>query len=132
MKKQIEEAIEAFGEDLSGLVTSPCARHLLETRDEAKQLDKERKEIFHTVTAKLLYIEKRARPDIETAIGFLTTRVDKSDEDDWKKLRRVVQYLKQTIDDLLELLHTLQEANPKAAIYACEVCTVSIVRQNVL
>ena len=26
--------------------------------------------------------------------------MDKSDEDDWKKLRRVVQYLKQTIDDV--------------------------------
>ena len=52
------------------------------------------------MTAKLLYLEKRARPDIETAISFLTTRVDKSDEDDWKKLKRVIQYLKQTIDDV--------------------------------
>ena len=100
MKDQIEEAIETFGEEVSGTVTSPCARHLLETRDDAEQLDEERKEIFHTVTAKLLYIEKRARPDIETAISFLTTRVDRSDEDDWKKLKRVVQYLKQTIDDV--------------------------------
>ena len=100
MKKQIEEAIEVFGEEISGLVTSPCARHLLETREDAKQLDERKKEIFHTVTAKLLYIEKRARPDIETAISYLTTRVDKSDEDDWKKLKRVIQYLKQTIDDV--------------------------------
>ena len=72
----------------------------METRDTTEQLDEVRKETFHTVTAKLLYIEKRARPDIETAISFLTTRVDKSDEDDWKKLKRVIQYLKQTIDDV--------------------------------
>ena len=52
------------------------------------------------MTAKLLYIEKRTRPDIETVISFLTTRVDKSDKDDWKKLKRVIQYLKQRIDDV--------------------------------
>ena len=32
-------------------------------------------------------------------MSFLTTRVDKSDKDDWKKLRRVLQFLKQTIND---------------------------------
>ena len=52
------------------------------------------------MTAKLLYIEKRARPDIEMAISYLTTRVNKSDVDDWKKLKRVIQYLRQTIDDV--------------------------------
>ena len=47
MRKQIEEAIEAFGEEISGIVTSPRARHLVETRDDAMQLDEEQKEIFH-------------------------------------------------------------------------------------
>ena len=42
---------------------------------------------------------KRARPDLETSIDFLCTRVDKSDEDDWGKLRRVIAYVKSTIDD---------------------------------
>ena len=63
MKKQIEEAIEAFGEDLSGILTSPCARHLLETRDDAKQLDEEHKEIFHMVTANY-YILRREQDQI--------------------------------------------------------------------
>ena len=100
MKQQILEAIEMFGEDLSGTVSSPCSRHLLDVRDEAEELSIKEKEIFHSVTAKLLYIEKRGRPDIETAVSFLTTRVDKSDKDDWKKLRRVLQYLNQTIGDV--------------------------------
>ena len=43
---------------------------------------------------------KRSRPDLETTIGFLCTRVAKSDEDDWKKLRRVIAYVKCTIDDI--------------------------------
>ena len=60
MNDQIKDAIETFGEELSGIVTSPCARHLFETRDDAEKLDEARRETFHTVTAKLLYIEKRA------------------------------------------------------------------------
>lgn len=31
--------------------------------------------------------------------------------------------INQTIEELLELLYILQEANPKAAIYACDVCS---------
>jgi len=42
---------------------------------------------------------KRSRPDIEIAVGFLCTRVTTGDEDDWKKLRRVIAWLKGTIDD---------------------------------
>ena len=42
---------------------------------------------------------KRARPDLETSVAFLCTRVTKSDEDDWKKLRRVLAYIKCTIND---------------------------------
>ena len=38
-------------------------------------------------------------PDIETLISFLSTRVTKSDIDDWNKLRRGLTYIKNTIDD---------------------------------
>ena len=55
-------------------------------RADAEQLNEEKSEIFHSLTAKLLYIMKRARPDIETAISFLSRQVSKSDMDDWKKL----------------------------------------------
>jgi hypothetical protein len=46
-----------------------------------------------------LYITKRARPDLETAVDFFTTRVSKSDEDDWKKLERVLIWIMNTIDE---------------------------------
>jgi hypothetical protein len=41
----------------------------------------------------LLFAAKRARPDIQTAIAFLCTRVKAPDVDDYKKLSRVVKYL---------------------------------------
>ena len=73
MKTQIEEAISSFSEDIEGVVSSPTAKHLFLVDDDCPKLDKKKAEIFHSVTAKLLYLEKRGRPDIETAVSFLTT-----------------------------------------------------------
>jgi hypothetical protein len=43
-----------------------------------------------------LFLCKRARPDIQTAVAFLTTRVKRPDTDDYKKLTRVIKYLRST------------------------------------
>ena len=51
------------------------------------------------MVAKLLYLCKRGRPDIEPTVAFLCTRVAKSDVEDWKKLIRLLSFLKKTIDD---------------------------------
>ena len=39
----------------------------------------------NSVIAKLLFLCKRAHPDIQTAVAFLTTRVMAPDEDNYKK-----------------------------------------------
>jgi hypothetical protein len=46
---------------------------------------------------------KRARPDICPAIVYLKTRVTCSTESDWKRLTRLMKYLKQTANDRLTL-----------------------------
>ena len=46
----------------------------------------------------MLYLCKRARPDMQTAIAFLCTRVKQPDVDDWKKLARAIRYLRGTKD----------------------------------
>ena len=46
-----------------------------------------------------MYITKGGRPYIETAAEFLCTGVSKSNEDDWKKLERLLICLNSTIDD---------------------------------
>ena len=68
--------------------------------DNAERLNVKIKECFHSTVAKLLYLEKQACPDIETAVAFLTTRVSDPTIDDWKKLMRVLNYLKSTINEL--------------------------------
>ena len=46
----------------------------------------------------MLWIMKRSRPDLETTIGCLYTRMDKNGEDNWGKLQRVISYVKNTIE----------------------------------
>jgi hypothetical protein len=63
-----------------------CANPDLLSNEDAKY--------FHTMTAKLLFLSKRARPDLQQAVAFLTTRVRGPDTDDYKKLSRVIKYLR--------------------------------------
>ena len=95
MIDQVEEAINMMDEDLRSDIHTPAYRDLFDTYDEtSQQLDKNKSERFHSITAKLLFIAKRARPDIETAVSYLTTRVSKSNVRDWYKLIRVLSFLK--------------------------------------
>ncbi len=71
------------------------ARGLLLDEDAVK-LDQARVKAFHNITAKGIYVAKRARPDISLSIAFLTTRVKGPDIDDWRKLCRLVEYLRST------------------------------------
>jgi hypothetical protein len=84
-------------------VRTPATVDLFSVNDESKELEKEKKEKFHSVVAKLLYMAKRARPDILTAVAFLTTRVQLATEQDWNKLERIIQYLNGTKDLALYL-----------------------------
>ena len=95
-------------DDMDGISNTPAAGYLFETRDNAKKLDEKKAVFFHYLTAKLLFLCKQARPDIQTAVAFLGTRVREPDEDDYKKLGRVVCYLRGSKDMPL----TLEGKNP--------------------
>jgi hypothetical protein len=97
MDKYVEELLNDVSDELGiGVAATPAAAYLYEVNQEASKLEKEQADRFHTMTAKLLFLSKRARPDLQQAVGFLTTRVKGPDVDDWKKLKRVMQYLRGT------------------------------------
>jgi hypothetical protein len=52
--------------------------------------------LFHHLVAKLLYLSKHMRQDIQTAVAFLCTRVREPDTYDYKKLTKVMQYIRNT------------------------------------
>ena len=47
--------------------------------------------------AQLLYLSKRARPDIQLAVSFLCTIVRGNDTDNYNKLESVMKYIQGTI-----------------------------------
>ena len=71
---------------------------LFKVDEDAMKLDPPKAKAFHNITAKMIYVTKRARPDISLAVAFLTTRVKGPDVDDWGKLRHVIVYLRVTRD----------------------------------
>jgi hypothetical protein len=90
--------------DMCGMANTPAASHLLEINNKNPTLlEANKREMFHTLVAKLLYFAKRGRPDIMLAISFLCTRVRNPDIDDYRKLRRVVKYLRKTQNLVLTL-----------------------------
>ena len=88
---------------MTGESVTPAADHLFTVNADAEKLNTAEAEIYHHNTAKLLFLCKRARPDIQTAVAFLCTRVQHPDVDDYKKLGRVMRYLRATMDMPLTL-----------------------------
>jgi hypothetical protein len=96
MDDYVENVVEEAPPDMDGKAATPAAEHLFKVDANAKKLDSDGSDLFHSMTAKLLFLCKRARPDIQTPIAFLCTRVSAPDVDDYKKLRRVICYLRGT------------------------------------
>ena len=75
-------------------------------------LDKTKADLYHRISAKGIYVCKRARPDIHLTISSLCTRVRAPIQDDWKKMSRMIRYLNGTRQDKLYLtadnLHILK------------------------
>jgi Reverse transcriptase (RNA-dependent DNA polymerase)/Zinc knuckle len=103
MKEYIAEAIQDFGEDISRQAATPAKKNLFDIDGKSEELTGAKKEVFHSVVAKLLYVSKRGRPDIQLPIAFLCTRVAHSTDEDWMKLKRVLEYLHGTMDEFLTI-----------------------------
>jgi len=58
----------------------------------------QKKDLFHRLVAKLLYLSKRGRPDIALAVNYLCTKVKAPTVQDEVKLTRVLGYLQSSID----------------------------------
>ena len=72
--------------------------NIFESNQSSNGLNEEKSERFHHIVAKLLYISKRARPDIALTVSHMYTRASKSIDNDWEKLRRLLRCIKGTIE----------------------------------
>jgi hypothetical protein len=104
MKDYITTILSQAPENMLGTARKPASNFLFTiNNDSPDYLTKDTADLFHTMVAKLLFLCKRARPDIQTAISFLCTRVKHPDIDNYKKLGRVIKYFRATIDIVLTL-----------------------------
>jgi hypothetical protein len=96
MLDYIQNMLDELPADMDGESATPAANHLFQVNEEAEKLDEDDAQLFHHHVAKLLFLCKRARPDTQTAVAFLCTRVKDPDIDDYKKLVRTMRYLRGT------------------------------------
>jgi hypothetical protein len=103
MKEYIQSMLDALPDDMGGESATPAGNHLFQVNDHGTKLDEDKAIMFHHNTAKLLFLCKRARPDVQPPVAFLCTRVKEPDQDDYKKLARVMRYLRGTPEQVLTL-----------------------------
>jgi hypothetical protein len=58
---------------MTGEAATPTVSHLSQVNKDAEKLDEETTQLFHHNMAKLLFLCKRAHPDIQTVIAFICT-----------------------------------------------------------
>lgn len=98
MREYHKEAINEFGESVGKSAVLPATAKLFEILD-SPELGHERRELLHSITAKLLYVSQQCRMDIQLAIAFLCSCVSCSTEEDWSKLKRVLTYINGLLDE---------------------------------
>ena len=103
MKDYLMEAIEEYPEELRKHAKTPASSNLFAVSKDSKLLKEKDRVILHRITARLLFVSKHARSDIQVAVGFLSTRVTKATAEDWAKLTRLMRYIKGTIDMVLTM-----------------------------
>jgi hypothetical protein len=77
-------------------LATPAGDHLFKIREDRQKLDDEMADAFHHTVYQLLFTANHAHQDIQTAVSFLTTRLQAPDKNDWGKLKRILKYLNGT------------------------------------
>ena len=104
MQNYVKSILKEVPDDMMGVANTPASSFLFLVNNQSPDvLDSATADMFHTLVAKLLFLSKRSRPDIQLAVAFLCTRVTRPDADDYKKLTRVIKYLRQTEDMALTI-----------------------------
>jgi len=77
---------------------TPANKDLFVFNEKSQPLDERRAKIYVHIVQKLLHVCKRSRLDLQVGIGYMCTRVKDPRQQDWMKLRRMLQYIRGTMD----------------------------------
>ena len=89
--------LHEFAPDMIGEKATAAPINLFDTASDTNLpvISKEKMELFHTITAKSLFLT-RGRPDMKLGVGFCCTRVKGPNKNDYSKLRHTMMYMQHT------------------------------------
>jgi hypothetical protein len=96
MLQQVTDIVNTSG--VEGTAPTPAATTLFDTDPDLAIACKEEQDWFHQFVAKILYVGKRTKPECLITVAYLATRVGKANEEDMGKLRRLIRYMRGTLD----------------------------------
>ena len=119
MIQELEEELQVFGENIDRHYEKPASRWLFNVNESSNEIVEDEAEIFHEYVAKMIWVMKRSRSDTEPTVSFLCQRVKEPDTDDWHKFKRMMCWIKETVnyvriigaDDLLKMLVIIDSAH---------------------
>ena len=97
MCEYLEDILPEAHADFDGEDVTPAISELFAVNLTHWKLDAATADYFHHVVARFLYVAKKARPDLQVPVAFLCKRVKCPDVGDWKKLGRLMRYVRATI-----------------------------------
>ncbi len=119
MIEDLEEALLPYGEDLDREYPHPAAKWLFTVKPDTTDLNEVKADIYQKFVAKLIWVMKRGRQDVEPTVSFLCTEVKGPDKDDWHKFKCLMCWIKATkdevriigADDLLNMIVMIDSAH---------------------
>ena len=95
----IKAVLHNVPKEMCGHAVTPAMNHLFEVNTtNPVYLTADKTEIEVWIVMQLLFLSQHAQPDICTAVSFLNSWLLQPNEDDYKKLIRVMKYLDSSVD----------------------------------
>ena len=97
MYDYLEDILAEVPDDFDGEDVTPAVSDLFQVDEACRKLDTLTANMFHRFVARFLSVTKRARLDLQVSVAFLCKRDKAPNIGDWKKLGRLVRYVRATI-----------------------------------
>ena len=80
MSEYLKDISNEFSDGCNKSISTPTAVNLNEIIKDQEKLNTNKQKWFHTFVAKLLFVSKQGRPNIQVAVAFLSTSRGKKTE----------------------------------------------------
>ena len=98
MRTHLKKAVKDFDQNNLKPVSTLVRNNLRKIGMNSPRVSEEKRAQFHSIVMLLMCVAIRSRKDIQSAISFLSQRVNACTDKDCNKLRRLIRYIAGMID----------------------------------